>query len=352
MARLEFYDKHNMVAYLIKFEGSEGFHEIIDFLSRSHIKYALSESPTIYVSLIEQFWQNATLSTYEDGVQAITATIDGRDKTIIEASLRRHLKLEDAEGISALLHSLMKKYLSNWLGEASSTSPSRVSSSPSLQSHHTTSSTLATSPSIQTPHVAEEPASMPHESPLYSVHCDEGRLQPPKLMDLVTKLTDKIGALEKIAQIDTDSTISLVQDEGTSWFPEHEEVHEKTSADTEVLIKEETHTEIVEDLGNISTTIPEVSTADAALVYVKRSASKAKDKEKAIMTESEPPKKLKKKVQVQLSVDEELARKIQEEEQARAIAEQEQERINLEAALEFQRQLDKRQEVTAEPTQA
>ncbi|GKF76999.1 hypothetical protein Tco_0229469, partial [Tanacetum coccineum] len=102
MAHLEFYDKHNMVAYLIKSEGSEGFHEILDFLSGSHINYALSETPTLYVSLIEQFWQTAALSTTEDGDQAITATIDGREKTIIEASLRRHLKLDGADGIYSL----------------------------------------------------------------------------------------------------------------------------------------------------------------------------------------------------------------------------------------------------------
>ncbi|GJX01839.1 hypothetical protein Tco_0185752, partial [Tanacetum coccineum] len=51
-----------------------------------------------------------------------------------------------------------------------------------------------------------------------------------------------------------------------------------------------------------------------------------------------------------LTVDEELARKIQEEDQARAITEQEQERLNFEAALEIQRQLDERQRVAAEPT--
>ncbi|GKD58385.1 hypothetical protein Tco_1295894, partial [Tanacetum coccineum] len=37
--------------------------------------------------------QTAALSTTEDGVQAITATIDGRDKIITKASIRRHLKL-------------------------------------------------------------------------------------------------------------------------------------------------------------------------------------------------------------------------------------------------------------------
>ncbi|GJX82441.1 hypothetical protein Tco_0331922 [Tanacetum coccineum] len=37
MANLEFCDKHNMIAYLQKSEGSEGFHQIIDFLNASHI---------------------------------------------------------------------------------------------------------------------------------------------------------------------------------------------------------------------------------------------------------------------------------------------------------------------------
>ncbi|GKA26677.1 hypothetical protein Tco_0712786, partial [Tanacetum coccineum] len=53
-----------------------------------------------------------------------------------------------------------------------------------------------------------------------------------------------------------------------------------------------------------------------------------------------------------MSMDEELAKKVFEEEQAKAMAEQEQERINFEAALELQKQLDEREEVAAEPTQA
>ncbi|GJX15010.1 hypothetical protein Tco_0206768 [Tanacetum coccineum] len=62
-----------------------------------------------------------------------------------------------------------------------------------------------------------------------------------------------------------------------------------------------------------------------------------------------PPKKVKKRTQVQLSMDEELARKIEEEERIRFNAEQEaralqeeeeEERLNLEAARELQRQLD------------
>ncbi|GJW74149.1 hypothetical protein Tco_0133519 [Tanacetum coccineum] len=102
MANLDFCDKHNMVAYLQKSEGSEGFHQIVDFLNTCHIKYALIENPTIYVSLIEQFWQTASASTLENGDMEITATIDGKVKVVSEASIRRHLKLEDSDGISTL----------------------------------------------------------------------------------------------------------------------------------------------------------------------------------------------------------------------------------------------------------
>ncbi|GJV13373.1 hypothetical protein Tco_1354914 [Tanacetum coccineum] len=91
-----------MVAFLKKPEGSEGFHQIVDFLNSTHIKYALTENPTIYVSLIHQFWQTASASTSENGEMEITATIDGRVKTVTEASIRRHLKLEDSDGISTL----------------------------------------------------------------------------------------------------------------------------------------------------------------------------------------------------------------------------------------------------------
>ncbi|GJS81156.1 putative ribonuclease H-like domain-containing protein [Tanacetum coccineum] len=41
-------------------------------------------------------------STSENGEMEITATIDGRVKTVTEASIRRHLKLEDSDGISTL----------------------------------------------------------------------------------------------------------------------------------------------------------------------------------------------------------------------------------------------------------
>ncbi|GJS33557.1 retrovirus-related pol polyprotein from transposon TNT 1-94 [Tanacetum coccineum] len=95
-------DKHNMVAYLKKPTGSEGFQEIVDFLNGSHIRYALTKNPTIYVSLIEKFWQIATVRTVDNEEQEINAIVDGKEFTITKASVSRHLYLADADGISVL----------------------------------------------------------------------------------------------------------------------------------------------------------------------------------------------------------------------------------------------------------
>ncbi|GJY25201.1 putative ribonuclease H-like domain-containing protein [Tanacetum coccineum] len=73
------------------------------FDAGSHIHYALTASPIIYTSLIKQFWQTAALCTIDDGVLGIIATIDKKVKiTVSKGSIRRHLKLEDSEGIPSL----------------------------------------------------------------------------------------------------------------------------------------------------------------------------------------------------------------------------------------------------------
>nr|GEU53264.1 hypothetical protein [Tanacetum cinerariifolium] len=48
------------------------------------------------------FWQTATASTLDNKEIEITAIIDGKVKIVTEASIRRHLKLEDSDGISNL----------------------------------------------------------------------------------------------------------------------------------------------------------------------------------------------------------------------------------------------------------
>nr|GEY62812.1 hypothetical protein [Tanacetum cinerariifolium] len=80
---------------------SEGFEQIIDFLNGSSVSYALTASPTIRTSCIKQFWTTAKVKTINDEVR-IQALIDEKRVKIKESSIRRTLKLDDAEGTSCL----------------------------------------------------------------------------------------------------------------------------------------------------------------------------------------------------------------------------------------------------------
>ncbi|GJR01000.1 hypothetical protein Tco_0523984 [Tanacetum coccineum] len=427
-----------MVVYLEKSEGSEGFHQVIDFLTVSHIKNALTECPTLYASSIEQFWQTTTLSTTKDGVRGITATIDKKVKVFVsEASIRRHLKLEDSDGISSLptakifeqlalmgciqiflnkrkrmlfphkrtfptptltqkLFSNMKRASKGYSGvdiplfptmlTTPESSPSRITSSPSLspQTHPSTSQPPSTPPSNQTIPITEEAALMPHESPLQSVYSlgrDEGSLSLNELMDLCTSLSKKVESLEselkqkkqtyhaaltklikRVKKLEQTIKISQARRRTKVVISDADENEEDPSKQGRSLIEEldlDARISLVPphiaDQGRIDDTQisnqPEeqlgVFSAATALADATR-RRQTKDKGKAIMQEPEPPKKIKKRVQVQMSVDEGLAKKVFEEEEAKFKAEHQQEKSDFETALELQKQLDEREEVVAQ----
>nr|GFA21111.1 hypothetical protein [Tanacetum cinerariifolium] len=65
------------------------------------IKYALTVSPTIYTSCIKQFWTSAKVKTVNDDVW-IQALVDGKKVVVNKASIRRDLRLDDAEGTTCL----------------------------------------------------------------------------------------------------------------------------------------------------------------------------------------------------------------------------------------------------------
>nr|GEU38042.1 xylulose kinase-1 [Tanacetum cinerariifolium] len=90
-----------MIAYLTKYDASEGFNQIIDFLNESSIKYALTVNPNIYVSCIKQFWTSAAVKKVND-VTRLQALVDKKKVVITKASIRDALRLDDAEGIECL----------------------------------------------------------------------------------------------------------------------------------------------------------------------------------------------------------------------------------------------------------
>ncbi|GJS89864.1 hypothetical protein Tco_0772500 [Tanacetum coccineum] len=101
MAVLESCPKHNMVAYLEKTEGNAEFHEVIDFLARSSIHHALTVSPVVSTTFVEQFWMSAK-SKIINNVRYITAKVAGKPVSISEASIRSDLLFDDADGIDSL----------------------------------------------------------------------------------------------------------------------------------------------------------------------------------------------------------------------------------------------------------
>ncbi|GJV52200.1 hypothetical protein Tco_1447941 [Tanacetum coccineum] len=415
-------DYWNEMCYqLLKLMTKLSYVQDISPIQRSHIQYALTKNPTIYVSFIKQFCRTATARTSANGEVELTATIDGQVKTITEASLRRHLKLEDNGGVTTLpnseifeqlalmgipkktaweqfssniataiiclatnrtynfsklifdamiknlenphkflmyprflqicfnkqrrllgphtrtyvAHTLTQKLFSNMkriskgysgvdiplfptMISAPETSPSRITSSPSLSPQHTPVSTPSTSqpPNTQPTPNAEEAVPMPHESPLHSVHSlgrDEGSVSLNELTDLCTSLSKKVGALEN----------ELQQTKKT--YKDEEDVEDSSKQGRKILnIYEDLNislpTELVEDIrsgekgssevstANIAVTTAEVSTAAENLVYIRRSAEKKKDKGKGIMTEPEPKKKTKKQLEQERLRHEEAVR--------------------------------------------
>ncbi|GJY32246.1 reverse transcriptase domain-containing protein [Tanacetum coccineum] len=361
----------------------------------------------------------ATSSTNVNGEVELTANIDGQAKTITEASLRRHLKLEDNGGITSLpnteifeqlalmgyatdsdkltFQKVTRGYSSDDIPLFSSmitapdTSPSRITSSPSLSPQHTPVSAPSTSPPpITETSPTEEPAPIPHESPLQSVHslgCDEGSVSLNELMDLVTQLTNKVGGLEnelkntkkvygtaitKLAKrvkklemqvktskasrrtkivlsedddVDEDSSKqgkSLIEeldmDADISLVPPHAEIQEKISDETKVLLEEEEATEIVQDQGSGEKGEQEVSTAAGSLVYIRRSEKKKKDKGKAILIEDESIQKKSMKQEQEKKLGHEEAIRLKEQ-----INEEERKRIarDAEIAKQLQEEYDK-----------
>ncbi|GJW25739.1 hypothetical protein Tco_0927797 [Tanacetum coccineum] len=319
-----------MVAYLKKPEGSEGFHQIVDFLNVSHKRYALTKNPTIYVSFIKQFWQTATTITLDNREIELTATIDGQVKTITEASVRRHLQLADVDGISSLPTTEIFKQLSLMgygpvvQGEGSTqqieshhtpTSAPSTSQPPMWMSYGGATTTVTGLEAGQGSGNIDKTPTMPHDSLLLRVNTlgsDEHNMTQQELMVLCTTLSKKVESLEtdlkqtkqiygaaytklikKIVAIDQDPAILLVKHDA--------EIQGRHGHDMEFDVSTAEHvstTSAAVTTANVavSTANPtrntEVSTNDditlaETLIYIRKRAAKDKGKGKGKLAESE-----------------------------------------------------------------
>nr|GEX25165.1 hypothetical protein [Tanacetum cinerariifolium] len=319
MANLDFCNKHNMVAFLEKSEGSEGFHQILDFLNSTHI------------------------NTLEDGKMKITATINGRIMTITEASIRRHLNLEDSDGITTFSNAEIFKQLAlmgAWdqihafvpmdseiekeMIKKSRFDLQQKQFAEEVSEKKDDSSKSAKRQKLKD--VTEEEATTKYEKDkeelrlsLKIIHYDDSEVNYKPLSRKFPIVSWEYHLLGKMEAKDID-VCKLAKADGSSSYHgniqdflrrlDRQDLNDlyslvQESADTEILLDQEEPTELVEDLGSgekgekeISTIIPKVSTAVENLVYIRRSVEKRKDKGKAIIKEDKSvQKKLKKQLE-------------------------------------------------------
>nr|GEW14729.1 hypothetical protein [Tanacetum cinerariifolium] len=171
-----------MIAILEKYEHNQDFHQIVDFVEASHIRYALTINPTVYVSHIRQFWSTARVET-SDAETKILATVDSKPRIISESSIRRNLKLNDEARISSLPDAELFENLT-------------------LMGQYTKRARIAQSLALPTD--ADEPASPLGDDSqgVISLAVDEGNMQQQinELIDLCTRLQrQQIEMASKIA---------------------------------------------------------------------------------------------------------------------------------------------------------
>ncbi|GJY52312.1 hypothetical protein Tco_0443159, partial [Tanacetum coccineum] len=196
---------------------------ILDFLTSSSINFALTISPTIYASYIEQFWNTACLKIINLEKQ-IHANVDGKVVVVSESSVRRDLHLnDDDEVLSPVTTAATSQppkdpstYRRTKRGQTtkvpqSGGSPNKVGDEAineemldSVERADTTATSLeAESGEDSMEHqieLTDNVPNTPHDSPLpggYTPRSDEGILKLEELMAMCTKLSKHMLDLEK-----------------------------------------------------------------------------------------------------------------------------------------------------------
>ncbi|GJX73210.1 putative ribonuclease H-like domain-containing protein [Tanacetum coccineum] len=187
---------------------------IADFLNAHPIKYALTVNPTINVSYIEQFWFTAKAKTINEEIQ-IHAIVDGKKIVIVQSSVRSDLQLADDDGID---YETITKEWEDRKERAATTASSleaeqdrgnikRTQSMATLNEPSPLGTGLGGGPRCQDTILEDVEAQTRFETaskqsndpPLSGVNIlgsGEDRLKLKELMDLCTKLSDRVLNLE------------------------------------------------------------------------------------------------------------------------------------------------------------
>nr|GEZ28038.1 hypothetical protein [Tanacetum cinerariifolium] len=179
MAVLEYCAKHNMTAYLEKIEENAQFHEIVNFLSRSLIFYALTP-----VVITEASIRGDLLFNDVDGIDCLT-----------NEAIFGNLALMGYEGylIKKALFSPQWKFLIHTIIHCLSSKNPRVDLEGTCRS-------------------GGDQVNLPHDSPLsggYTSDRAEGSLNLEALSALCTNLSNRVLALETVKDAQAKEILTL-----------------------------------------------------------------------------------------------------------------------------------------------
>nr|GEZ27595.1 hypothetical protein [Tanacetum cinerariifolium] len=366
-----------MIAILEKLEHNVDLYQIVDFVEVSHIRYALTINPTVYVSHIRKFWSTARIETTNEGTKII-ATVDGKPRTISESSIRRNLKPNDEEGISTLLDVELFKNLAlmgydilpnqkftfqkeiptirqysrraTWIAQSKAL-PTAVDKHVSLLRDDSQGEAFPTVSGLEARQDREniiKTSALPYDlTPrVTSFDADEGNLEISSLKARIKLLEDKNKGSTELSGDDAPIKGRSLE---TREVPGVEKSTERGSNDTEELVNVLTFIDAANILtsgvadvsvppsaevltvgvptasGLVPTVSPIFTTASVVTPYSRRPREiSAKDKDKEKMVESDTPKKKKLQEQIDIPIDgldrnnEVIAKHLQEYEQSKA----------------------------------
>ncbi|GKE21063.1 hypothetical protein Tco_1432575 [Tanacetum coccineum] len=197
-----------MVACLEKSEGNADFHEIVDFLTASTTHYALTISPTIYASYIEQFW-NTTHSQTVNDVKLIHAIVAGKTVVILESSVRSDLYFNDEDepfndvyqtpAHTKKVFTNMKRKGKDFSGRVTPLFASMLA--PPVVEGEGGNTSRSDEEILEQDDLTDFVPPTPYDSPLLGGHTpgsDEGRPNIHELMAICTNLSNRVLALEQL----------------------------------------------------------------------------------------------------------------------------------------------------------
>ncbi|GJX73900.1 ribonuclease H-like domain-containing protein [Tanacetum coccineum] len=175
-------------------EENTDFDEIVDFLNANPIRYALTVSPTIYVSYIEQFWSTAKIKIVNNERQ-IRSKVNGKTIVISESSVRRDLQFNDED--DETIHEERGDSMERAASTAASLNAEQDSSSgPKRQD-----TILGDGPAQTRFERLSKQSNDPPLSGVNTPRSGEDRLKIMELMEICTKLSDRVLALENVKTV-------------------------------------------------------------------------------------------------------------------------------------------------------